>query len=434
MLHKPRFNWQKTINWVITLCITLMVIGYTLPAKADVIYQAFNMPFQEIKNQLSTLKADGFTYIQVSPPEKSNPSTEWWARYQPIDFTVFESPLGNEDDLRQLIDAAHEQDIKILVDVIINHMANYPPYSETLDYPRFSPEDFHPKSCIDYNNCYEVTHGWLGFGCDLPDLKTESDYVQGELKNYFASLIALGADGFRIDAIKHVEVADIDKILDVVPADKYVYGEVIGGNCGETTNYPQIHNVDITDYNLLSNLKGAFSFGGDLRSLINPQGVLPGYQAITFSKTHDTVCPGGDLCGDYGFEPRDQMLANAFLLARQDGLPLIYRDDIDDPIVPAGAKFHEKLLHESQYFRNGNEITSGGDSPNRLFIERGDQGIAIINKAGESFAPTSVRMPGLEEGCYQELISNSTMCVNADKSVQGGLNVAGRSAVFFVKQ
>lgn len=54
-------------------------------AKADVIYQAFDMRFRDIKKQLPELQKLGYTYIQVSPPQKSHPSTEWWARYQPIE-------------------------------------------------------------------------------------------------------------------------------------------------------------------------------------------------------------------------------------------------------------------------------------------------------------------------------------------------------------
>ncbi len=422
----------------VMLCLTLMMtISYTLPAKADVIYQAFNIPFRELQSQLPELKADGFNLIQVSPPEQSNSSSEWWGRYQPIDFTVLESPLGNENDLRELIQSAHEEGLQVLVDVVINHMANQSPYIDTLNYPHFSSQDFHPRSDMNDGYCSldgqgSVTNGWLGGS--LPDLNTGSDYVRGQLQNYLTHLLDLGADGFRIDAIKHISAPDIAAIVSVVPDDKYIYGEVVGESCGEYSTYPGIHSIDITDYSLLTDMKNAFGFGGDLRSLGNNPGSLPGYSAVTFSKTHDTLCPGGDLCPYYGFDPRDMMLANAFVLARQDGLPLIYRDDASDPIVQAGTHFHEQLLNQAQYFRNGNEIAQGGDSPNRLFIERGDQGIAIINKAGEPFAPSSVRMPGLAEGCYQELISNSTLCVNQDRSVQGGLNIPGRSAVFFVRQ
>lgn len=447
IITKIRSGLTNIQKIAIVLFITLMIVmGYTPSVKADVIYQAFDIPFQEIKNQLPQLKANGFTYIQVSPPEKSNPSDQWWARYQPVDFTVIESRLGNENDLKELINAAHEQGLKILVDVVLNHMANASPYVENLQYPRFSRADFHPRGDVNDNNCPTVTNGWLGG--NLPDLNTSSPYVQGELRNYLTKLLDLGVDGFRVDAIKHIAVADARNIFEVVPSDKYIYGEIIGATCNEYSTYPAIHNIDITDYGLLGRLKTAFSLGGDLRSLINPQGVLPGTIEVTFSKTHDTIprdgrCEG--LCQGYNFDSRDQMLANAYLLARQDGLPLIYLDDGNDPIVRAGANFHEKLLAQRQNFRNGKEIANGGNSPNLLFIERGNQGIAMINKAGEPFVQSVARMPGLEEGCYQESVFDFTMCVGRGRDGQkyvtqwgspdkGGLEIPARSALFFVKK
>jgi alpha-amylase len=411
-----------------------------------VIYQAFNMPFQEIKNQLPELKADGFTYIQISPPEQSNPSDQWWGRYQPVDFTVLESPLGNENDLKELIDAAHERDLKILVDVILNHMADYPPYSQTLQYPRYSAQDFHPRNCINNDqDRYQVTHGWLG--CSLPDLNTESPYVRQEAKNYLTHLLDLGADGFRIDALKHIEPEYFEEVLEVVPADKYIYGEVLSGNPDESYIYTGIYGMDVSDYPLLETLKNAFGFGGDLRSLIDPvsfRGALSGTESVTFAKTHDTI-EGGELYDYYGFDPQDQMLANAYILARAEGMPLIFRDDASNPIVQGGTSFHEQMLDQPQYFRNGNEIAPGADSPNLLFIERGNQGLAIINKAGESFTAPSARMPGLDEGCYQELKSDLIMCVGRGNdgqkyitqwgsSTQGGLEIDARSALFLVKE
>ncbi len=433
--------WLKTL---LTLIIAFFVV-FVNPVKADVIYQAFNMPFQEIKNQLPELKEDGFTYVQVSPPEQSNPSDQWWGRYQPIDFTVLESPLGNENDLKELIDEAHKQDVKILVDVILNHMADYPPYSENLQYPRYSAQDFHPRTCINNDqDRYQVTHGWLG--CSLPDLNTESAYVRQEAKNYLSHLLDLGADGFRIDALKHIEPEYFEEVLDIVPSDKYIYGEVLSGNPDDSYIYAGIHGLDVSDYPLLGTLKNAFSFEGDLRSLIDPVsfgGAISGTEAVTFAKTHDSI-EGGELYDYYGFDPQDQMLANAYILAREEGIPLIFRDDASNAIVQGGAAFHEQMLGQPQYFRNGNEIVPGADSPNLLFIERGNQGLAIINKAGESLARSLARMPGLDEGCYQELKSDLTMCVGQGNdgqkyiaqwgsSGQGGLNIPGRSALFFVK-
>ena len=443
MYNKIQSFLKVCLRLAIAACLAL-IVSYPTPAKADVIYQAFNETFQQVRNEIPELKEQGYTHIQISPPQLSNPSQEWWARYQPIDFTVLESPLGNESDLQELIDAAHEQGQRIIVDVVLNHMANYPPYSETLQYPRFSPQDFHPRACIDNDNDrYQVTHGWLG--CSLPDLNTESDYVREQGQQYLQRLLALGADGFRFDAIKHIEPEYFEEVLQVVPSDKYLYGELIEGRPNESFLYTGIRDIDISDYPLLGTMKQAFGFGGDLRALIDPQsynGALPGVNAVTFAQTHDTV-EGRDLYDAFGLEERDVMLANAYVLARQDGFPLIYNEDADYPIVRAGISFHEQMLGQPQYFRNDNEIAQGADSPNLLFIERGSNGLAMINKAGDVFDVETAQMPGLDVGCYEELQHGFTMSVTADENEQksitrwgtperGGIQIGPRDALFFV--
>jgi alpha-amylase len=408
-------------------------------AKADVLYQAFDMRFRDIKAQLPELQKLGYTYIQVSPPQKSNPSTEWWARYQPIDHTIIDSPLGNEKALKELIDAAHNRKMKIIIDVVLNHMANYGNYAKTLKYPHFSPQDFHPQSCIDYHNRLSVTRGWIN--CDLPDLNTASPHVRQEAKNYLKKLLALGADGFRFDAAKHIEPDFFREVLKVVPSDKFVYGEVIGQTSQEANEYTGIFFV--TDFQLVSTMSQAFSIGGDLRSLINPVAsgkALPGVRAVTFAQNHDIAK------GQIGYKlptPQDTKLGNAYILARQEGFPSVYKDDAKDAITKAGVFFHQKMMGEPQYFRNGNEIFPGADNPNTLFIERGSKGLAIINKAGESLDFPAAKMPGLQTGCYQELRYNFTMAVGKGRDGQkyitkwgtkqrGGIQMGSRDVLFFV--
>ena len=409
-------------------------------SKADVIYQAFDMRFRDIKTQLPELQKLGYTYIQVSPPQKSNPSPQWWARYQPIDYTVIDSPLGNEKDLKELIDAAHSRKLKIIIDVVFNHMANYGDYVKTLKYPHFSPQDFHPKSCIDYNNRSSVTNGWIN--CDLPDLNTDSPHVRQEAKNYLKKLLALGADGFRLDAVKHIEPDFFREVLKVVPSDKFVYGEVIGQSIEESNEYTEIFSV--TDFHLVSTMSNAFKIGGDLRSLIDPAAsgkALPGVKAVTFAHNHDIAT------NQIGYKlpsPQDTKLANAFVLARQEGFPIVYKDDAKDSITKAGVYFHQKMMGEPQYFRNGTEIAQGADNPNTLFIERGNKGLAIINKAGASFDVKAAKMPGLSIGCYKELNYNFTMAVGKGGDGQkyvtkwgtkqrGGIQIGPRDALLFVQ-
>lgn len=114
-MYKQSLNFfRRCITLVVyftTLTITLL--HYTPPAKADVIYQAFDMCYQDIKAKLPQLKDNGYSYIQVSPPQttperQSNPclgDDEWYLQYQPINYEIGNA-LGSESDLKKLIEAA----------------------------------------------------------------------------------------------------------------------------------------------------------------------------------------------------------------------------------------------------------------------------------------------------------------------------------------
>lgn len=439
-------------RWLRSCLIGLLALGLTfaLPAActyskgvtaashseaAPVIYQAFNQPFREVQSQLANLKDQGYTHIQVSPPQKSNPATEWWGRYQPIDFTVLESPLGTEQDLQALIQSAHDQQLKILVDVVLNHMANYGEFVRTLNYPRFSPADFHPQRCIDYRDRASVIQGWLN--CDLPDLKTTSDHVRQEARSYLKKLLALGADGFRFDAAKHIEPGFFQAMMAVIPPDKLVYGEVIGQTIAESSEYTPFFRV--TDFHLLETMLQAFGYGGDLRMLEAPdrrQQALPTDRSITFANNHDIETRQ---IGYHFSDRQDTVLATAFVLAREEGLPFIYRDDGSDPLVQAGVRFHQQMAGSPQRFLRGRSIAIGADSPNLLFIRRGDRGIALFNKAGEPFEVSWARLPGLKSGCYQDLRSQLPVRLGTGARVTrwgdrpGGIRLSPRSVMLLVQ-
>jgi alpha-amylase len=481
-VYKQSLNFFRScIPLIVVYCTTLTItlLYYTPPAKADVIYQAFDMCYQDIKAKLPQLKDNGYTYIQVSPPQttperQSNPclgDDEWYLQYQPINYEIGNA-LGSQSDLKKLIEAAHSQNMKVLVDVVLNHVAREEYYKNVKNPIFLIDRDFHPKKpiCND-NNRNLVTYGWLGLACIdpqkleiLPDLNTESDYVREQAKNYIEKLLLeLKADGLRFDAIKHIEPQYFEYVLQNIPHNKYLYGEIIEGNArkeyiAEYTNL----GIDITDYPLQIKMLQAFKPSGDLRSLIDPQNLgaaLPGDQAVTFARTHDTafdqkrprdLCQNptdqlSNLCFSDSNDPqneKDTFLAIAYILARQDGFPLIYAYDAENAITLAGVKFHEKMIGKPQHFRNGNEIAKGADNPKLLFIERGSQGLAIINKSRKTFDVKVAKMPGLEAGCYTEQQYGFKMCVGNDAqkyitqwgtSQRGGVNIKPGSALFFLK-
>ena len=65
------------------------------PDNRNVIVQLFNWPFHAITTAMPQLRAAGYSHVLVSPPQRSNEHVpEWWGRYQPIDFSAIEGPLG----------------------------------------------------------------------------------------------------------------------------------------------------------------------------------------------------------------------------------------------------------------------------------------------------------------------------------------------------
>ncbi len=49
--------------------------------------------------------------------------------YWITDFTRIDPHLGTNDELKELVDAAHEREIKVLLDIITNHTADIVSYA-----------------------------------------------------------------------------------------------------------------------------------------------------------------------------------------------------------------------------------------------------------------------------------------------------------------
>ena len=294
----------------LTVCLILFLYGaaYSLradvdgvaagvpkPERRNVIVQLFNWPFKEITKVLPDLKELGYSHVHVSPAQASNEHVwQWWGRYQPIDFSSIRGPLGNEDEFRKMNIEADKQGIKIIADVVLNHMIDVRDmkgeYRDfvTFDgnkvvsekFPQFGPNDFHRRCHLNDN---EITC-WLDNS--NADLKTESPHVREVAKNYLKELVALGVDGFRFDAAKHIEPSFFGAVLAAVPGT-YAFGEVITSN---PQALPQTAAIDFYDFPLVATMKTAFGPGEKLDLLKHPASknkALPGTNAVTLVRNHD---------------------------------------------------------------------------------------------------------------------------------------------------
>jgi len=194
--------------------------GLVNPANGEAIHGG---DFRGVEKQLPYLEALGVTAIWISPFMLN--SHGQYHGYCTFDFGRIDPHWGTLEDLRSLIDAAHERGIRVFFDVICNHMSNLiepnsdgpaawkaPPQTYTLRWrwsslrypPPFDSLDlFHAHGPIDWNAPQSVILGEL---YNLDDLKTELPQVREYLTQAIKNLItATDCDGFRVDTTKHVE-------------------------------------------------------------------------------------------------------------------------------------------------------------------------------------------------------------------------------------
>ncbi|WP_084156766.1 alpha-amylase domain-containing protein [Haladaptatus cibarius] len=297
------------------------VSGFSGTAEAagePVHFQYFHETWPTITNNLSKVANRGYDAVWIQAPQKSGLT---WADqngrndpplgYQPVDFTTFDSEFGTEAELQTLINEAHNQGLEVYVDCVMNHMAVGYDY----DFPRFSYDDFHHDvgSIDDWNDDHQVEHGEL---LGLPDLAQygsySSDYVRGELMNYMEKIASFGADGYRYDAVKHVEEKYWSDYANP-KADELGMkriGEVFDGSVDYVQGYIDT-GMDAFDYPLYYILKDVFS-GGDV-SRLQGAGVVAQdpWHARPFVQNHDEGAPS------------QYHLAHAFVLT-SEGVPMIY--------------------------------------------------------------------------------------------------------------
>jgi alpha-amylase len=433
-----------------------------------VIVQLFNWRFVEITKALPRLKALGYSHVHVSPPQQSNERVwQWWGRYQPIDFSRIQGPLGSEAEFREMNQEADRHDIKIIVDVVLNHTTdvNEQPEPNFVEingttivrekFPQFAPADFHPKCHMNESDANSVVQCWLGE--TLCDLKTETQRVRTVAKEYLRKLVDVGVDGFRFDAAKHIEADFFGEVLKVAP-DTYSFGEVITADPG---TMPATDALDFYDFPLASTLKAAFAFGGDLNVLRNPAAAnraLPGPRAVTFVRNHDIdrgqandrgLDEGSQGTFGIGWNGREKpltesdiVLAYAYIFGREDGLPYVYadmptstsadkrKDTFDDQRLAGFIRFHNLALAGQDGVNRREDRFLDINSTTALAWQRGTDRFVVINKAAEPFTLRDLATT-LHPGRYVEVRTGWPLEVQADGRIRHW-EVPGQTAVMFV--
>ena len=290
-------------------------------------------PWQSVETECAALGEQGFDWVLVSPPQEHIVGSAWWTVYQPVSYQL-QSRLGNRSDFEKMVKTCNESGVKVLVDVVINHMSaqdsgvgiagtSFTKYS----YPDlYGPEDFHDcqltpgNSIQDYGDAEQVqTCELLG----LSDLDQSRPHVQAVILEYLNGLMNLGVAGFRIDAAKHIAPTDLDAIVSALPEDAIILLEVIRG-AGEPIQPEQYSELGyIWEFDYARGMRSYFE--DQLIGFVDLEtrfdGLLPSEKAISFITNHDTERNGQTINFN---RQREFDLATSLMLAESYGTPMLY--------------------------------------------------------------------------------------------------------------
>ena len=174
-----------------------------------------------IQQKMSYLAGMGVTAIWISPPvdnlntnipDGSGNPTASYHGYQGRDFKRIEEHFGNWTDFDNLVTAAHQNGIKVIVDFAPNHSTQNNAgefgalYDNGVLLGNFTNDTngyFHHNANISgsgWDDRYQVQYFSL---FDLADVNQEHAKIDAYLKAAAQLFQQHGADGFRIDAVKH---------------------------------------------------------------------------------------------------------------------------------------------------------------------------------------------------------------------------------------
>ncbi|AUD63330.1 glucohydrolase [Tenericutes bacterium MO-XQ] len=176
--------------------------------------------------------------------------------YDVRDFFKVSEIFGTIEDFRKLVDKAHELGIKIVMDFVLNHTSDEHPWfiesKSSKDNPyrdyyiwhegkekdgvKVEPTNwgsFFGGSCWNYD---EITDSYYMkiFSNKMPDLNWKNEKVQDEMISVGKWWLDFGVDGFRIDAVSHLdrdEYIDVEGSKDKYPLDWHKF-----------SNLPKVHD------------------------------------------------------------------------------------------------------------------------------------------------------------------------------------------------
>ena len=289
----------------------------------------------------------GVEGLWLSPIFKSTS----YHKYDVNDYYTIDTKFGTEENLRELVELCHERNVKVILDLVINHTGTLNPWfisflnahrNGDTDDPYYDFYTWYPagetapagrtfaqlSGTTDYYEC--------NFSNSMPELNYDNDAVRQAVLDVAKYYLDLGIDGFRFDAAKYIYYGDnvqsaafwewyIGELKSIKP-DIYTVAEVWDSDGITDLYYPALNCFNFTT----SQTNGLIAQTAQAGNVNNYTAYVQSYldnvtalndtaMIIPFISNHDMDRAAGYLTAASG---QMKMAANLYILS--SGSPFIY--------------------------------------------------------------------------------------------------------------
>lgn len=330
--------------------------------------------------KLDYIKNLGFNGIWLMPINSSHS----YHKYDVDNYYEIDEAYGTMSDLEKLISECHKRNIKIIIDLVLNHSSIYnqmfvDSVAAHQKYLLGMPLTEQEEKYKDFYSFYDGTNAPSGyskvigkdfyyecnFSTGMPEFNCDSPYVKEEFQNIINFYLDKGIDGFRLDAVKYYFYGNMSKNVSFLSElnqwvkskkpDAYIVGEA-----WETS-------VDLLSGYYESGIDSFFNFEC---SISNPNGCLL-----------NSINLDGKLCSKY----YDGLIDNLEMAGTHIPAPFI--NNHDTPRFTSKVNYHKSQFQFALLqLMNGSTFTYYGDEVGMIGSNAGsgvDQDVRIPIKWGE---------------------------------------------------
>ena len=270
-------------------------------------------------------------------------------KYDAKDYYQIDWRFGTEEDLKELIELCHSRNVKIILDLAINHTSNNHEWFLQFKEARKNGDTENPY--YDYYSCateaekvggvtYQKIAGVdcsyeCNFSTEMPELNFDNPEVRQAMVDVAKYYLDLGVDGFRFDAVKYIYYGDTQRSVDfwvwymdqlkAINPDIYCVGECWSGENEILEYYPAMNCFNFA----MAQAEGVVASAAKGLSLSKYISYIPSFQKKALEKNPEGMVMGflsnhdmDRIAGAFILEGNMKMAANLYLLA--PGSPVIY--------------------------------------------------------------------------------------------------------------